>query len=174
MSRFSCRLRRAFIATGVTATLLLAAGGLAWAMHDVFDQSKVAVESTVPATVIVDGRLVGSTPQWLALEPGAHLVEVNAPSYQPFMTTVTVSDREVLAVNAGLQPVDPRARIIARSESSLPRPKWSPDGSTLAMVCDWERIFTYSLSDGRLAELAHHAVAELALVGWSADSGTVP
>ncbi len=173
MSRFPRKVRRVLIA-GIVATLLLAAGGLASGTDGSSEKAaKVAVESTVPATVIVDGRLVGPTPQWLALVPGNHRVEVSAPNHRAFSEAISVSSGEVLILNPDLEPVDPQASIIVSSQGSLPRPQWSPDGSTLAMVCDWERVFTYTVSDSELTELAHHTVAELALVGWSADGKTI-
>jgi len=174
MTRSIHRAGRVLAMAGLVVALALAAGGLTWAMDGILDnQGKVQVEAPVPATVIVDGRIAGAVPQWLELDPGTHRVEVRAPGYRSYTTSLDVPGHGVQTVYADLRPVDARARIIAHSQGSLPRPQWAPDGSALAMVCDWERVVTFSLAENSATELARHQVAELAIAGWSPDGAAI-
>jgi hypothetical protein len=55
------------------------------------------------ATVLVDGRAVGTTPMsTLPLEEGAHEVRVEKPGYEPWARTVTIARGEPVALRADL------------------------------------------------------------------------
>ncbi|GIW32973.1 PEGA domain-containing protein [Meiothermus sp.] len=57
------------------------------------------------AQVLVEGRVVGSTPLNLVVRPGRVDVELRLGGYQPFRTSVQVRPGETAVVNANLTPV---------------------------------------------------------------------
>jgi hypothetical protein len=73
------------------------------------DQSKagggtLVVESTpTKATVMVDGKPVGSSPLELKLPEGKHLVELTHPRYDVWSMEVTISPNESTTVTAPLE-----------------------------------------------------------------------
>lgn len=57
------------------------------------------------AEAYVDGQYVGATPVRFGTTSGAHSVEVRAPGYQTFSTSVNLPGGQITAVNATLNPI---------------------------------------------------------------------
>lgn len=62
-------------------------------------------ESAEGGQVTLDGKLVGTVPVSLQVEPGVHLVRVTRPGYKPYSTSITVSAGLKLDLPVALESV---------------------------------------------------------------------
>jgi hypothetical protein len=68
--------------------------------------------------VLVDGRRIGSAPQTIDLEAGAHRVRVEKDGFQVFEREVQITPGRTLKLVARLEVVAPRLRVVADVEGA--------------------------------------------------------
>ena len=74
----------------------------------------VAISSSSPGSLVsVDGRRIGTAPQNVELEAGAHRVRVEKDGFQPFDREVQIIPGRTLELEARLEPVPPSLTVRA-------------------------------------------------------------
>ena len=77
-------------------------------------EGEVQVSSSAPGSLVfVDGRRIGSAPQTVGLEAGAHHIRVEKEGFQPFEREVQIVPGRTLALEARLERVSPSLSVRA-------------------------------------------------------------
>lgn len=157
----------------VLGAVLLAGGLVSGAMFYLAKKQAVLTVTSVPpgATVLVDGKRVGSAPVQTRVAPGNHVVELELAGYRPFKEVVDVPaegmpflqplERDPNAPVSEADDAGPSAEADAGSDALENPPHEVPAGLTAdALLAEFDELLAAGDFDGALAKvkelIRHH------------------